>query len=72
MSFLFTKTGLGVTWLFALAAAVWMAIGTASVAAWLAVIFLAGLPVVTLMVDAQTPAKSVAEIIRDAEAGRAL
>jgi hypothetical protein len=62
----------GVTWVLALASALWMAIATRSLLAWAAVAFVSLVPVVMTMVTAQAPAKSVAEIIRDAETGRSL
>jgi hypothetical protein len=49
-----------------------MAIATRSLLAWAAVAFVSLVPVAVMMVMAQAPAKSVAEIIREAETGRSL
>lgn len=55
-------------WLVALTATVSVALKTMSVIVWGASALVALLPALTLMVLAHTPAKTVAEIIRDAEA----
>lgn len=70
LMFASTKTSLGVTWVLALSAAVWVALASASLAAWAAVVCIALMPAVVAMVMANTPAKSMAEIIRDVESGR--
>jgi multisubunit Na+/H+ antiporter MnhG subunit len=72
MSFPITKTSVGSTWVLALAVALWIAIETASVAMWAVAVFIALMPAVMMMVMANTPAKSMAEVIRDVEAGRSL
>ena len=45
-----------------------IALSTASSVAWVAAAFLAVMPALMLMVLAHTPAKTIAEIIRDVEA----
>ena len=69
MSFPMTKASIGLSWGLMLATALWIALATASLAAWAVVAFIALLPPVMVMVMANTPARSVAEIIRDVEAG---
>ena len=66
-----TRSSAALTWIVALASALWMALALRSPVAWAAVMFISVVPAVVMMVMAHTPAKSVAEIIRDAEAGRA-
>jgi hypothetical protein len=61
---------MGLTWVLALAATLWMALGTASVAAWTAVAFIGLVPPVVAMILANTPATTMAAVIRDVEAGR--
>jgi hypothetical protein len=70
MSFHITKASIGVTWMLALAAALGIAMGTASFVGWAAVVIIAVMPAVTMMVMANAPTRSMAEIIRDVEAGR--
>jgi uncharacterized membrane protein len=65
-----TKTSLKVTWVMAIAASLWLALASASPAAWAVVVFITVMPAVLMMVMANTPAKSMAEIIRDVESGR--
>ena len=72
MSFPINKASVGFTWIVALVAAVGIAIWTASLAGWAAVVIIAVMPAVMMMVMANAPAKSMAEIIRDVEAGRSL
>ncbi len=64
-----TKMPLKVTWVLALCVAAWVALTTAALAAWAVVVFIAVMPLVLVMVMANTPAKSMAEIIRDVESG---
>jgi hypothetical protein len=64
-----TKTTLGVIWLVALALALWAALQTGFLPVWAAVVFIAVMPAVMVMVMANAPAKSMAEIIRDVERG---
>jgi hypothetical protein len=64
------KTPLKITWVLALSVAAWVALTTAAIAAWAVVVFIAVMPLVLEMVMANTPATSMAEIIRDVESGR--
>jgi hypothetical protein len=72
MSFHITKASIGVTWMLALAVALGSAMVTASLAGWAVVVIIAVMPAVTMMVMANAPAKSMAEIIREVEAGRSV
>jgi hypothetical protein len=67
-----TKASVGFTWVLALGAALWIAIATASIAGWAVVVFIAVMPALMMMIMANTPTKSMAEIIRDVEDGRRL
>jgi hypothetical protein len=69
MSFPITTASIGFTWVLTLAAAVGIAIWTSSLAGWAVVVMIALIPAVMMMVMANAPAKSMAEIIRDVEAG---
>jgi hypothetical protein len=69
MSFPISKASVGFTWIVALATALGIAIWTASLAGWAAVVFIALMPAVMMMIMANAPAKSMAEIIRDVESG---
>jgi hypothetical protein len=57
-------------WAITVAAALAVAAATGSVTAWAVALFLALLPVMQRVMAGQTPAKSMAEVIRDVEAGR--
>jgi len=72
MSASLATSSMGLTWVLTLAMALWLAMGTASLAAWAAVAFIGVMPAVMMMVLANTPAKTMAEIIRDVDAGRSL
>lgn len=72
MSLRTLKSSMGLTWVLALAMALWMAMGTASLVAWAAVVFIGLMPAVMTMILANTPTKTMAEIIRDVDAGRSL
>lgn len=70
MSVQITKWSVGLTWMLALAAAIWVAVVTRSMAGWAAVVFIALLPAVMMMIMGNTPSKSMAQIIRDVDAGQ--
>lgn len=57
----------GLLWMLVLAATLLTAVETGSLIVWSAGALVALLPALTLMVLAQSPAKTVAEIILDAE-----
>jgi hypothetical protein len=57
------------TWGLMLGLLAWIALSTTSFVAWTCCALLLVMPALLLMVAAHTPAKTVAEIIRDAEAG---
>ena len=67
-----TKASVGLTWVVALVAALAIAIWTSSLSGWAAVVIIALMPAIMMMVMANAPAKSMAEIIRDVEAQRPL
>ena len=67
-----TKTSVGLTWVVALLAALAIAIWTSSLPGWAAVVIIALMPAIMMLVMANAPAKSMAEIIRDVEAQRPL
>ena len=56
-------------WLALLAAALWLAAATTSLLAWLALALVGLMPPLTWMVLSRTPARRVAEVIRDVENG---
>ena len=70
MSARITKASVGFTWVLALVAALAIAISTSSLSGWAAVVIIAIMPAVMMLVLANAPAKSMAEIIRDVEAER--
>ena len=72
MSFPVVKASVGFTWILALVAALGIAMWTGSLAGWAAVVIIALMPAVMMMIMANAPAKSMAEIIRDVEAGRSM
>jgi hypothetical protein len=63
-----TSTAMGFMWVAVLAACASLAIATSSAAAWLVFGLAVGLPALTFMVMAHSPAKSIAQIIREADA----
>ena len=65
-----TRTSFTVTWFCTVAIAIWIAAATGVLLAWIVVGFVVLMPALLLTVMAQTPAKTVAEIIHDAEVGR--
>jgi hypothetical protein len=72
MSFPITKASVGFTWVLALVAALGIAMWTGSLAGWAAVVIIALIPAMMMMIMANAPTKSMAEIIRDVEAGRSM
>ena len=72
MSARITKASVGFTCVLALVAALATAIWTSSLAGWAAVVIIALMPAIMMLVMANAPAKSMAEIIRDVEAQRPL
>ena len=57
-------------WLTVLAASLWVAASTTSMVAWFALAFIGLMPPLMWMVLSRTPARTVAEVIRDVESGR--
>ena len=57
---------LGAAWALTLVVLLWIALTTTSLAAWVAWALAVVMPALAMMVLAQTPAKTIAEIIRDA------
>jgi hypothetical protein len=64
-----TSASMGTAWTAVVASSAWVAVTTNAPAAWFACALAIGLSALTCMVMAHAPAKSVAQIIRDAEAG---
>jgi hypothetical protein len=62
-----TAAAMGLTWMVVVTCCASLALVTSWAAAWLAVALAVGLPALTLMVMAHSPAKSIAQIIREAE-----
>jgi hypothetical protein len=63
-----TPAVMGFTWIAVVASCASLAVATSWAAAWLAVALAVGLPALMFMVMAHAPAKSIAQIIREAEA----
>ena len=70
MSHTVSSATLIAVWLVLLAAALWVAAATTSLLAWFALALIGLMPPLTWMVLSRTPARSVAEVIRDVESGR--
>ena len=63
-----TSAAMGFTWIAVVASCASIAVATSWAAAWLAFALAVGLPALTFMVMAHSPTKSIAQIIREAEA----
>jgi hypothetical protein len=64
-----TSATMGFSWIVVVVSCASLAVTTSSAAAWLAFALAVGLPALTFMVMAHSPAKSIAQIIREADAG---
>ena len=64
-----TSATMGFAWIAVAASCASLALATSSAAAWLVFALAVGLPALTFMVMAHSPAKSIAQIIREADAG---
>jgi hypothetical protein len=63
-----TSAAVGSTWIAVVASCAALAVATSSATAWLAFALAVGLPALTFMVMAHSPAKSIAQIIQEADA----
>jgi hypothetical protein len=63
-----TSASIWVTWIAVVVSCASLAVATSSAAAWLAFALTVGLPALTFMVMAHSPTKSIAQIIREADA----